>query len=263
MRDDDPTLYLVDPSTPDGGSPAYTIRTPQQLGLGEAWYRDSIAANPELALKPCRDAGLTDEAWKTWATEVGTGAGRIDVLLVSESGRFCIVETKLATNPEARRKVVAQVLDYALALPDMAFEDLPDPPRGDDGNWFCDPDDARARLSEGDYLLVIVADENSSQAVRLADAMLGEHITSGWNLAFVDLVLLEGEPGRVLALPQLRRTLVYDTRQVVIVRVEGETPRASVEVDRLNPAQRRSGPLADLVRKTQRLRSGVAWPPAP
>jgi hypothetical protein len=36
MREDEPTLYLVAPSTPNGGTPAYKLRTPQQLGVGEA-----------------------------------------------------------------------------------------------------------------------------------------------------------------------------------------------------------------------------------
>jgi len=40
------------------------------------------------------------------------------VLLVSESGRVAIVETKLSYNREGRRSVLAQLLDYAVHLPE-------------------------------------------------------------------------------------------------------------------------------------------------
>jgi len=47
-----------------------------------------------------------------WAREFRVGVGLIDVLLLSSQGRVAIVETKLASNPELRRQVLAQALDY-------------------------------------------------------------------------------------------------------------------------------------------------------
>lgn len=52
------------------------------------------------------------------------GAGRVDVLLVSEHGRLIIVECKLWRNPQARREVVVQILDYARELARYDYEDL-------------------------------------------------------------------------------------------------------------------------------------------
>ena len=49
-------------------------------------------------------------------TELNTPAGPLDALFVTPSGRLVIVEAKLWRNPEARRKVIAQVLDYAKEL---------------------------------------------------------------------------------------------------------------------------------------------------
>jgi len=48
--------------------------------------------------------------------EVSLAAGAIDLLLLDAQGRVLIVETKLSRNPELRRQVVAQVLDYGAAL---------------------------------------------------------------------------------------------------------------------------------------------------
>jgi len=48
--------------------------------------------------------------------EVALGTGYADVLAVERSGRFVLIEVKLASNAEARRAVVAQLLAYASFL---------------------------------------------------------------------------------------------------------------------------------------------------
>ncbi len=48
--------------------------------------------------------------------EVQLGSGRADLLAIEPSGRFAIIEIKLASNAEARRAVIAQVLAYAAYL---------------------------------------------------------------------------------------------------------------------------------------------------
>ena len=57
-------------------------------------------------------------------TELNTPAGPIDAIFATPNGRLVIVETKLWRNPEARRKVVAQILDYAKELAQWDYEDL-------------------------------------------------------------------------------------------------------------------------------------------
>lgn len=56
--------------------------------------------------------------------ELRTPVGPLDVLMATPNGDLAIVETKLWRNPEARRKVVAQILDYANELSNWAYEDL-------------------------------------------------------------------------------------------------------------------------------------------
>jgi len=48
--------------------------------------------------------------------EVALGTGYADVLAVERTGRFALIEVKLASNSEARRAVVAQLLSYASFL---------------------------------------------------------------------------------------------------------------------------------------------------
>lgn len=57
-------------------------------------------------------------------SEVALGSGSADILAVESSGRPVIIEVKLARNAEARRTIVAQVLDYAASFRGYTPEDL-------------------------------------------------------------------------------------------------------------------------------------------
>ena len=54
-------------------------------------------------------------------TELNTPAGAIDNFLVTPKGLPVLVECKLWRNPEARREVVGQILDYAKELKSLVF----------------------------------------------------------------------------------------------------------------------------------------------
>ena len=52
------------------------------------------------------------------------GSGSTDLLGVDSDGNVYIVECKLASNSEIRRKVIGQVLEYAVVLWNMPYEDF-------------------------------------------------------------------------------------------------------------------------------------------
>jgi hypothetical protein len=54
------------------------------------------------------------------------GSGSTDLIGVDSHGNILVVETKLAKNQEARRKVVGQILEYAAFLWGMSFDDFDD-----------------------------------------------------------------------------------------------------------------------------------------
>lgn len=56
--------------------------------------------------------------------EVHLGSGYADLLAIAPTGDLTIIELKLASNAEARRAVVAQVLSYAAFLDHMSYKDL-------------------------------------------------------------------------------------------------------------------------------------------
>lgn len=235
-------LYSADPQKP-AASATYEFRSAKDLKLKESWYQEVIAANPGLVIEPCRRGGLTNEEWYFWAREFTISAedgaaGSVDILLISASGRVGIVETKLAYNPERRRNVVAQVLDYAVNISEMEAEELPGLPEVQ-GEPVAILDDVRTHLAEGDHLLIIAGDELDPRAIKLSQAMLGEHLASPWQLALVELAPCQrvaGEDGPALILvPSLRSALKPELRQVVRVVVEGESPKARVTVERIPP----------------------------
>jgi hypothetical protein len=57
-------------------------------------------------------------------TELNTSAGPIDIFMVTPSGLPVLVECKLWRNPEGRREVVGQILDYAKELSRWSSSDL-------------------------------------------------------------------------------------------------------------------------------------------
>jgi len=52
------------------------------------------------------------------------GTGSADVVLLGSDGVITIVETKLKRNPEARREVIAQILEYAAYLSEWTIADI-------------------------------------------------------------------------------------------------------------------------------------------
>ena len=56
--------------------------------------------------------------------ELSTNAGPLDIFMITPNGDLVVIETKLWANPESRRKVVAQILDYAKEMSKWTYSDL-------------------------------------------------------------------------------------------------------------------------------------------
>ncbi|MEX2411312.1 MAG: hypothetical protein WD607_08090 [Candidatus Paceibacterota bacterium] len=90
--------------------------------LDEISIQDLIFQYPE-----CLPISDIDESYNPIipvCKELNTTVGPLDILMVSPNGELTIIETKLWRNPEARRVVVAQILDYAKELSNWTYEDL-------------------------------------------------------------------------------------------------------------------------------------------
>jgi hypothetical protein len=244
--------------------PSHERCSAEDLGLKESWFRDAIFASPELVIGPCRAAGLTDDDWYPWRKEFETEVGPIDVLLLSSQGRLALVETKLASNPELRRKVLAQALDYLAHLPIQFQDSMPELPVDANGMPVADPEDIRESIEEGDVLLIIASDQCDPRVAKLSRSLLADNLVKHWDLALVDLALYRpsGNPGRnFLIVSHLRSLVESEPRQVVKVIVQGESPRATVEVQRITRDETAPGRRKwDEQRFFERLETGTVSP---
>ena len=90
------------------------------VAYSEAWLQDLLYRFPSAL--PIAEIDNSFAGLIPVCREMNTPAGPVDVVYVTPNGRPVIVEAKLWRNPEARRKVVGQVLDYAKELGRFSFE---------------------------------------------------------------------------------------------------------------------------------------------
>lgn len=91
-----------------------------QENLDEGWLQNLLAKHPSVL--PTADVDPIYAPLFLIGREIPTENGRIDNLYVTPSGHLVIVETKLWSNPEARRAVVGQILEYAKAIKIWDYE---------------------------------------------------------------------------------------------------------------------------------------------
>lgn len=164
---------LVDPS----GNATFLERIPLGIGgsgnLSERWLQEALFAHPESL--PVKEIDPNIGPLIPICMEIETGAGPADILYVTPTGQVVLVETKLWRNPEARREVVGQILDYAKQLTTWTYEVLQQKAaiaaRTDASilirqvrQYFPDADETAfidgvgRSLATGDFLLLIIGD---------------------------------------------------------------------------------------------------------
>lgn len=102
------------------------------------------------------------------------GSGNTDILAFSADGDISIIECKLATNPESKRKVIGQILEYAAYLWKMSYDKVNDRIQSLKGKNLSDlvaeavaggwdeenfRNSIKQSLESGSFILVIVVDE--------------------------------------------------------------------------------------------------------
>lgn len=90
--------------------------------FSERWLQQLLFDHPESL--PMRDIDSAIGPLVPICMELETGAGPADILYLTPLGKIVLVETKLYRNPEARRAVIAQILDYARAVTSWSYEML-------------------------------------------------------------------------------------------------------------------------------------------
>ena len=208
---------------------------PAGASYDEEWLQQLLFITPEIL-----PVGEIDDAFGPvipLCRELPTDAGYVDLAYVSESGRLTLVECKLWRNPEARREVVAQILDYAKEISRWSYEELNEAvcrARGEERarnslvelvrgqNEALDEaafvDDVARHLAAGRFLLLVVGDGSREGVERIA-----EHVRRFAGIQFtfglVELAIFElparGTPGGLVLEPRVLARTIEIERAVV------------------------------------------------
>lgn len=177
-------------------------------------------------------------------TELNTTAGPIDNFMVTPSGLPVLVECKLWRNPEMRRQVVSQILDYAKELSRWSSSDLQREASrrlGRTGNALLDlvreaghgvdeadfNDALTANLRRGRFLLLIVGD-GIREGVEAITEYLQVHGGLHFTLGLVELPIFNLPDGHRMMVPRVLARTHTIVRTVVAAPeglrvIDGET----------------------------------------
>lgn len=207
-------------------------------GYSEDWLQDLLYQHPEAL--PVREIDDAYAELVPICRELNTAAGPLDVFYVTPSGRIVIAEAKLWRNPEARRKVVAQILDYAKELTRWNYETLDAAVRqarrtqGDaSGSLFDVVQTARHPVDEsrfidavsrnlrnGEFLLMIVGD-GIREGVGSITEFLERHGMMHFTFGLVEMAIYRLPGGGELVQPRVLAQSTIIRR--VVVQIEGAT----------------------------------------
>jgi len=212
-----------------------------EKNFDENWIQEIIYKNPQLI--PTSEIEPVFGNQISIGREISTNAGYIDNLFINSDGYLTIVETKLWRNPEARREVVAQIIDYAKELNKWNFQKLDNSVRASSLNYnntndgiieiltkFDQVDEKEIidnierNLRKGRFLLLIVGDgirENVQDMVEYLSQMPQLYFT----LALVELQIFKTQfENREIRL--IIPNIITRTKEITraIVRIEGVNP---------------------------------------
>ena len=197
--------------------------------MDESSLRDLLFRFPRSLPVAAIDAAYSDPV--PICRELYTPAGYVDALYINELGRLILAEFKLWRNPQARREVIGQILDYTKELALWDYEDLQREvsralkrtgnvpyelvcAQAPDVNEAEFVDNVSRHLRRGEFLLLIIGDgirEGVENIVNFVQSHSGLH----FNLALVEAALYRDTADRIIVQPRvLTRTEVV--RRVVV-----------------------------------------------
>lgn len=225
-------------SVSSSGSVSAMPRTPFMSGnFNEAWLQELLEDNP--AMIPASSVSPEYQDLVCIGREVSVGSGEtqgyIDNLYVTPNGGIVLVETKLYRNQEARRTVVAQIIDYAKELQkwdaakldevamDYTYRKYGQACRVIDIMaakgylTFSDEktltDSLNAHLEKAAFLLLIVGDGIRTGVQQLAD-FLNDNTSMAFHLALAEIEVYERGDETVIIPYLLTKTTIIDRNAV-------------------------------------------------
>lgn len=217
--------------------------------INEGWLQELIDNAPNVLPVSQVYARATGDLHSMGREITTSDRGSIDNVLISGSGHLIVIETKLWRNHQARREVVAQILEYAQDVKHWDYEKVEKlwwkrngkektlhaavAPDTDEAEWI---DRVSDQISAGEIVLLIVGDGIDSRAETLAEMVAGRPDMM-FRLALVELRVYSLDDHRYLVMPstmaktaEIQRAtvrLIFDPRHKPDVEIEAPTPDSS------------------------------------
>jgi hypothetical protein len=181
------------------------------VNYNEKWLQKLISRHPNVLPIEQIEPALTPAI--PICMELPLASGFVDNLYATPDGDLIVGETKLFRNPEARREVVGQVIDYAKDLSALSYEQLEDAikradaPDGDGGRpkvrlyeavtkivgheeineeQFIDA--VSRNLRRGRFLLLVIGD-GIQEGTEKISTFLHQHAGMHFTLGLVELAI--------------------------------------------------------------------------
>ena len=201
----------------------------------EDWLQDLLYKHPQSL--PISEINPSFAGLVPICRELLTPAGPLDVLYATREGRLVVLEAKLWRNPEARRKVIGQILDYAKELSHWSYETLDAAIRAavrrDQGtakSLFEVVSEQHGELEEAQFidavsrnlrrgeLLLLIAGDGIRENVGAITNFIEDHGTLHFTFGLIEMAIYQMPNGmhlvqpRVLARSEVIRRIVVDVR---------------------------------------------------
>jgi hypothetical protein len=204
----------------------------------EAWLQDLIHAHPGLV--PAGEVEACFDNLVPVLREFTLRSGYLDNFYVTPDGYPVLVEVKLWKNQEARRKVIAQILEYAKDFSALCYEDInaeirkqakgketgPNPLHEIVARYAAETPDERQfvdrvsrNLREGRFLLLILGDGVREEMAALANYLM--HHSLRYSFGIIEIKLFRLPDGSVVALPSVLAKTQTIERHVTVVTAQG------------------------------------------
>lgn len=173
----------------------------REAGFSEVQLQEWLFNHPESL--PMRQIDPSFGPVARLCQELPVGDNYLDLAYVNETGRLMLVECKLWKNPQSRREVIGQILDYAADIAKWDYEQLSDAiskatggsstsmyevaleefPSLDEATFV---DDVERSLREGSFLLAIAGDGIRENVERIV-SLIQSRATPQFSFALIEV----------------------------------------------------------------------------
>ncbi len=210
--------------------------------FNEDWLQDLIHTHPSLL--PAKELEPMLDNLIPVCRELPCPSGFLDNLYVTPDGYLVLAECKLWRNPESRRKVIAQIMDYAKDFAGWDYDDLMQAINKANKTNLENPlynavaaeadaideiafvDQVSKNMRMGRHMLMIVGDGIQENMESLADHVQ-KHMGLHFTLALIEVGLFEFKNKGMMVIP----SIIARTTNIERAIIRMEQPDAQITIE--------------------------------